>query len=110
MIVAEWSCEVPEEFMEEFLNWSREKLKPYYESHGCRKYSLFTAVEKKYFSYQEMHSKMRYTEQFEFDDVGVFEKWLLEHDENPDAREVISGYRGRFKVHSCIIRVFEQII
>jgi hypothetical protein len=63
----------------------------------------------KYFSYQEIQSKTRYTEQFEFYDVGEFEKWLLEHEENPDAREVTSGYRGKFKANSCLIRVFKQI-
>ena len=95
---------------DDFTKWADEILKPYYESHGCMKYSLFLPVEKEYFPYQETQTKNRYTEQFTFNDLDDFERFLLEHEEDPKAKEVTSTYRGRFKAHSCIIRVFNQKI
>jgi len=93
-----------------FLRWAEETLKPYYESRGCEEYSLFLPVEKTYFSYQEAQARTRYTEQFKFGDMREYERFLLEHEEDPKAKEITSAYRGRFKAHSCVIRVFQQML
>jgi hypothetical protein len=110
MIIAQWSCEVPDETFDDFIQWVEDTLKPYYESQGCVNYSFFLPVKKKYFPYQETQSKNRYTEQFTFNDLEDYERFLLEHEENSKAKEITSAYRGRFKVHSCKMQVYNQII
>jgi hypothetical protein len=110
LIIAQWSCEVPEEMFDGFIKWAEETLKPYYESRGCVEYSLLMPMEKNYFSYQEAQPKNRYTEQLKFNDVKAYERFLLEHEEDLKAKEITSAYRGIFKAHSCVIRLFEQIL
>ena len=108
LIIAQWSCEIPSEFFNDFINYSKEKLKLYYESHGCEKYSLFLPVEKVYFSYQEVQNKTRYTEEFQFKSIEDYEKFLKDHETNPISNEITSVYRRKYKAHSCIIRIFEK--
>jgi hypothetical protein len=110
LIIAQWSCEVPEEVFDDFLRWAEETLKPYYESSGCEEYSLFLPVERTYFSYQEAQAGTRYTEQFKFSDLGEYERFLAEHETDPEAKKITSAYRGRFKARSCVIRVYQQML
>lgn len=80
MILVQWSGDVPQEKLESFLKFAEEKMKPFYKSHGCKRFELFMPMERKkrYFSYQITQKRNRYTEQVVFSDIEKFEKFIEE--------------------------------
>ncbi len=110
MIMAQWSCDVPLEKWEDFLKFAKEKLKPFYESHGCRRHELLTSMDsKKYFSYQVVQKKNRYTEQLFFDDIEAFERFQKSVDTNSHVREMVGTYETKFGVTSVIFMIFREV-
>jgi len=101
--MVQWSCDVPPEKLEDFLKFVTEKLKPFHESHGCKRLELFIPIElqKKYFPYQISQKRNRYIEQLIFDDLKNFENFLDGVKKDPEAEEVIGKYRREFNVSSC---------
>ena len=108
MILCQWSCDLPEDLLEEFLNWAEQKLKPFYELYGARHYALFMPVEKRYFDYQTVQGKTRYTEHVSFDSISDFEKFLERVEKDPSAKRLIESYERKFHVSSCSFKIFIQ--
>lgn len=110
LIMVQWSCEVPMEKFEDFLRFAQEKLKPFHESHGCKRLELFTPLEvqKKYFSYQVLQKRNRYTEQLIFDDLGDFENFLGAVEKDPCSKEIIESYGKEFNVSGCSFTILTQ--
>lgn len=103
MIMVQWSCKVPPEKLKIFLQFARERLKPFHESHGCKRLELFTPmdVQKRYFSYQVSQERNRYTEQLIFDDLKEFENFLKAVEKDPHSREILGSYEKEFNVSDC---------
>lgn len=110
MILVQWSCEIPTEKMEDFIKFVKEKLKPFHESHGCKRLELFTPMDpqKKYFSYQTAQAANRYTEQLIFNDLEDFEDLLETVEKDPRGKEIIESYGREFKVSSCAFMILTQ--
>ncbi len=110
MILVQWSCKVPKEESQSFFDFAIKKLKPLYESHGCRRYELFTPMDtrKKYFPYQITQEGNRYTEQLVFDDVKDFENLLKSIEGDSQSRQIIQEYEREFNVSSCNFIILTQ--
>ena len=110
MILVQWVCDVPPEKLESFLEFVEEKLKPFYELHGCKRYELFMPIEmkKKYFSFQVTQKRNSYLEQLMFKDVEDFENFLEAVEKDTHAKEIIGSYRKKFNVFSCSFTIFMQ--
>lgn len=110
MILVQWSCDVPLEKLERFLEFVEEKMKPCYESLGCKRYELFMPldVKKQYFSFQVTPKRNKYIEQLVFNNVEAFEKFLEALEEDPHTKELIESYRKKFNVSSCSFTILAQ--
>jgi len=110
LIMVQWSCEVPPEKLESFLRFARETLKPFHESHGCKRLELFIPMEpqKKYFSYQVSQKRNRYTEQLIFDDLKDFENFLKAVEKDPHSKEILESYDKEFSVSDCSFIILTQ--
>ena len=109
MIMAQWSCDVPLEKWEDFLVFAKEKLRPFYESHGCRRYELFISMDsEKYFSYQFMQKNNRYVEQLFFDDIETFESFHKSVGTDSHALEMVGTYEKEFGVSSCSFVILRE--
>lgn len=110
MILVQWSCVLAWEKLESFLKFAKEKLKPLYESYGCKRYELFTPTEakKKYFLYQFTQKRNRYIEQMIFNDIESLEKFLEAVEKDTSAKEIIESYRKKFNVSSCSFTILTQ--
>jgi len=108
--MVQWSCDVPLEKLESFLEFVEEKLKPFYELQGCMRYELFMPMEmkKKYFSFQVTQKRNRYIEQLIFNDVKDFENFLEAVEKDTHAKELMESYRKKFNVSSCSFTIFTQ--
>lgn len=110
--MVQWSCEINPEKLEGFLKFAREELKPFYESHGCKRFELFmpAAVGKEFFSYQITQKRNRYTEQLIFGSLKDFENFLEAVEKDPQAEQVIGKYGREFNVSSCRFTVLTQTV
>lgn len=110
MILVQWSCEIPLEKLEDFIKFVKEKLKPFHESHGCKRLQLFMPIEleKKYFPYQVTQERNRYTEQLIFNDLKDFESFLEAVEKDPRGKEITGSYGKRFNVSSCTFMILTQ--
>jgi len=105
LILAEWSIEVPENKLEELFRFAKEKLKPFYLSHGCKNHALLVPVEKKYFPYQTMLKKTRIVEQMTFYNLAEFEEFLKRVEKNPNGKEITESYEKKFHATSANFRI-----
>ncbi|MFX0025885.1 MAG: hypothetical protein ACFE8M_05675 [Candidatus Hermodarchaeota archaeon] len=112
MILVQWSCEIPQEKIESFLNFVEEKLKPFYKSYGCKRYELFfpMVIEKKFFPYQIFEKENRYTEQLIFTDIKDFEKFYDSIEKNQTAQEMVGMYVKEFGISACKFKILKQDI
>jgi len=110
LILVQWSCVVPQEETESFIQFCECELKPFYESHGCKRWELFMPAKdkKRYFSYQAFQEENRYTEQLIFDCIEDFENLLEVVRCDSNAKKVIESYEKRFHVSSCTFTILEQ--
>jgi len=108
LILAEWSCELPERLLDDFFQFAEQKLKPFYESYGCKRYALFIPVEKRYFAYQIEAKKTKYTEQILFSTIEDFERFLERVRRDPHAKEMTDSYRKKFRVKSVSFKTLTQ--
>jgi len=112
LILVQWSCDVPDEELESFIRFCRDELKPFYESHGCKRFELFILIEvrKRYFSYQTTQKGNRYTEQLIFNAIEEFENLLEVVESDSHAKEIIESYGKKFHVSSCNFTILTQKI
>jgi hypothetical protein len=110
LILVQWSCEIPLEEIECFIEFVKEKLKPFHESHGCKRLELFMPMElhKKYFPYQAVQKGNRYTEQLIFNDLKDFEKFLQAVEKDPRGKEITASYGREFNFSSCTFLILAQ--
>ena len=110
MILVQWSCEVPQEKLESFLNYAKNRLKPFYETHGCLRHELFFPMitDKKYFPYQISENKNRYTEQLLFKDLKDFNKFYERIEKERAAQEVVGMYTKEFEIINCKFKILMQ--
>lgn len=109
MILVQWSCKIPPNMLESFLEFAENKLKPLYNSFSCMRYELFLPMKtKKYFPFHNFLEESRYTEQLIFSNVKDFEKFLELVEENPQAKEVVKSYRKKFNVNACNFTVLSK--
>ncbi|TFF85462.1 MAG: hypothetical protein EU517_01585 [Promethearchaeota archaeon] len=107
MILVQWSCEVPKLEREKFLNYARNKLKPFYKSNGCLRYELFFPMktDKKYFSYHVDVNLNRYTECLTFKELKDFNKFYERIEKDKSAQKIVGKYRKQFKITECSFRI-----
>ncbi len=112
MIMVQWSCEVPQENLKDFLKFVNEKLNAFYESFACKRYELFLPVEtkKQYFSFQVKPKTNRYIEQLIFDNIEGFENFIEAVEKDPHHKEIVESYIEEFNVSSCNFTIYTQII
>jgi len=98
------------EKLEHFLEFIEEKMKPFYESNGCKRYEIFIPldVKKQYFSFQVTPKRNRYIEQLVFKDVEAFETFLEAMEKDRHAKELTESYRKKFNVSSCSFIILTQ--
>jgi len=110
LILVQWSCVISQEKVESFIQFVEEKLKPFYELHGCKRFELFMAMEtdKKYFPFQVAQEKTRYTEQVTFSDIKDFEKVFEDVKRDKYSRELMESYSKIFNVSSCSFIILRQ--
>jgi len=108
--MVQWSCEVPPEKLESFLRFAREKLKPFHESHGCKRLELFIPIDvkKRYFSYQVKQKRNRYTEQLIFRNLEDFENFLEAVEKDPHSKDILESYGKEFNVSDCSFTILTQ--
>lgn len=96
--------------MEDFVKFVKEELKPFHESHGCKRLELFmpTELQRRYFSYQITQERNRYTEQLIFNDLKGFESFLEAVEKDPRGKEITESYGKRFNVSSCTFTILTQ--
>ena len=112
MIIAEWSFNVPKEKLREFLEYSRKKLKPFWESHGAVSYSLFQCISKQYFRHQKPCDETRIVEHICFNNIGEFEAFLKKCKEDKDGEEyeMQKSYEKLFDVTDVSFRVYDGVV
>ncbi|MFX1327276.1 MAG: hypothetical protein ACFE91_03925 [Promethearchaeota archaeon] len=112
MILVQWSCEIPQEKLESFINFAKNKLKPFYESYRCMKYELLFPMitEKKFFPYQESEIKNRYTEQLVFKDIKDFDDFHKNIEKNQEAQDIVGMYVKEFEISNCSFKIFTYYI
>jgi hypothetical protein len=112
MILVQWSCEVPEDKIESFLNFADESLKPFYESFGCIRYELFFPMitKKQFFSYQISEKNNRYMEQLIFSTIKDFEKFYESIEKDQRAQKMVGKYVEEFGISHCSFRILKQSI
>ncbi|MFX1388392.1 MAG: hypothetical protein ACFE9M_14330 [Promethearchaeota archaeon] len=110
MILVQWSCEVPQENHENFVNLAKTKLKPFYESYGALRYELFFPLntEKKYFSYHITENENRYTEQLLFENFKDFEILYDTIDKDKEAQNMVGRYVKDFGISNCNFKILKQ--
>ena len=111
MILVQWSCKVPQQKREIFLNYAKTKLIPFYRSHGCLRYELFFPMitEKKYFSYQISDDINRYIEQLIFKDLKDFNTFYESIEKEESAQEIVGKYRSQFDITNCNFKILTQV-
>lgn len=112
LILVQWSCDIPQEKLEKFLNFAQQELKPFYESNGCKRYELFfpKITKRKYFSYHIPQKKNRYTEKLLFNDLKEFEKFFEFVEKDQTAKEILGKYGQKFNVSSCSFKILRQMV
>jgi len=110
LILVQWSCEIPPEKLDNFIEFVKEKLKPFHEWHGCKRLELFIPlkVQKKYFPYQVNQKGNKYIEQLIFNDLQDFENFLEAVGKDPHAKEILESYEKEFNVSSCTFTIQSQ--
>lgn len=110
MILVQWSCEVPQENLEAFIDFAEKKLKPFYESYGCLGYELYfpMTTEKKYFPYHITEKKNRYTEQLIFEDLKDFEKFYDIVEKDKAAQDLVGMYVKVFGISDCNFKILKR--
>jgi len=101
---------VPREKLESFIQFSKDKLKPFYESHGCKRWELFVPMEVKrtYFPFQTVQEANRYTEQLILNSIEEFENLLEAVEKDPQATELMESFEKKFNVSSCNFTILAQ--
>lgn len=99
-----------QEKLESFIRFCKDELKPFYESHGCKRWELFVPIEAKktYFAYQTTPKANRYTEQLIFNNTEEFEDLLEAVREDPLATELMGSFERKFNVSSCDFTILTQ--
>lgn len=112
MIMVQWSCSVPQKKLECFLSFVKKRLKPFYESKGCKRYELFFPMitEKKYFPYQISEKKNLYTEQLIFNELKDLERFFETIEKDHKAQEIVGMYTKEFEVSACSFKILMQTV
>ncbi len=112
MILVQWSCEIPQEKIESFLNFAEKQLKPFYKSYGCKRYELFFPMitEKEFFPYQISEKNNRYAEQLIFKDIKDFEKFYEAIEKDQTAQKMVGMYVKEFGITDCKFRILKKDI
>jgi len=111
MIIAQWQYNVPKEKVDSFIKFAKEKLKPFWESMGCKSHTLFVSTTKKFrFSYQEIEPRNKITEQLLFDKLEDFDEFLKKIYSTEEGRKLADSYEDKFNVTNLKIRVYEQVV
>jgi hypothetical protein len=112
LIIAQWSCSVQPEKWEKFLKFAKDTLKPFYESHGCKRYELLTSIDMgtTYFSYQTTLERYSYIEQLLFNSVEDFERFHESTGVDPKSRETVAMYEKEFGVSSCSFMILNETV
>jgi hypothetical protein len=109
MLIAQWVIVLPKEKLDDFLRFWKEKIKPFWEAHGCTSASIYQSVDAQYFSYQIMEDSATITEQLSFDSREGFKKFLKFNEENREADEITGSYEKLFMGTDTKFRVFEKV-
>ncbi|MFX1329095.1 MAG: hypothetical protein ACFE91_13290 [Promethearchaeota archaeon] len=110
MILVQWSCEVPPEKRERFVNFAEKELKTFYESYGALRYELFFPMntEKKYFSYHTTENENMYIEQLLFETFTDFEKLYDSIEKDKEAQKMVGRYEKDFGISNCNFKILKK--
>jgi hypothetical protein len=111
MIQAEWSCEISQGKLKNFINFAKKSLKPFYESSGCKNYELYLPLktDKQFFPYQ-ISEENRYIERLIFNNFKDFENLYDIIEKDPKAQEIVGKYSREFQVKVCCFKIFDKAI
>ena len=111
MIISQWQYNVPKEKLDEFIKFAKERLKPFWESMGCKSHSIYVSTSKKLrFSYQIIEPENKITEQLIFDKLEDFEEFLEKIYSTEEGKELADSYEKKFNVSDLIIKVYERVV
>jgi quinol monooxygenase YgiN len=109
MIIAQWTFKIPKNRLEDFLKYSRKKIKPFWESHGCKFYSVYQTTNKKLFPYQIMEDESSVTEHLVFGNIEDFEKFIKFVRENKEASEIAESYEKLFSATEIKLKLLKRV-
>jgi hypothetical protein len=111
MIIVQWQYNVPKEKFDEFVKFAKEKLKPFWESMGCKSHSMFVSTRKRFrFSYQIIDPENKITEQLFFDKLEDFDAFLKKIYSTEEGRKLADSYEKIFGVTNLVIKIYEQVV
>ena len=111
MIIAQWQYSVPKEKLGKFTEFAQEKLKPFWESMGCKSHSIYVSTRKKFpFSYQIIEPENKITEQLIFDKLEDFDGFLKKIYSTEEGKKMADSYEEKFNVTDLSIKVYEQVV
>jgi quinol monooxygenase YgiN len=112
MILVEWSCKISQDKLDDFISFAQERLKPFYQSSGCKRYELLFPLntEKEFFSYQISEEKNRYTERLTFENLRDFEELYEKIEKDQNAQDMIRKYRKDFQVKECYFKIYNKTL
>lgn len=104
----QFSFEVPESRIQEFLEYSSTALKKTWEANRCRSYTAFRTVTERVRSDQIVREK-EIVEQLLFESIDDV-RWLFDISNlKPDAFEAARAYNEKFRVGNMECRILEQV-
>jgi quinol monooxygenase YgiN len=105
MIVVQFQFLVPEEKIQEFLEYANNTLKKTWEALGCKSYSVYRDSNERIRGDQVIE-KNRITEQLFFDSIEDVKRFFDKKNLTQEQLEIADSYRKRFNVtdmHSIIL-------
>jgi len=108
MFIVQFSFEVPENKIQEFLVYSGKVLKKTWEAYGCRSYTAYRNVGRRIRSNQIVKEN-EIIEQIIFDSLDDAERMFDPSNLKPEDLEVAKSYEERCYVRNMQCRILEML-
>jgi hypothetical protein len=108
MIIVQFSFDVPEDKIQEFLEYSSKTLKKTWESLGCKSYSVYRDSNERIRKDQVIKSN-RITEQLLFDSIEDVKRFFDRKNLTPEQLEIADSYKKRFNVTNMQSIILEKV-
>lgn len=108
MFLVQFSFEVPEDKIQEFVEYSSRILKKTWEAYGCRSYTAYRCATERIRSDQVIKEN-EIVEQLVFDSLDDVGRMFDASNLKPEDLEAAKSYEGRFHVRNMQCRVLEML-